>query len=37
MISELHFDSQLFDLKVGKLEITNNNFRAEHKDLKNMI
>lgn len=33
MISELDFDSQFFDLSVGKLEITNTNFQADHKDL----
>ncbi|MDB3905283.1 GNAT family N-acetyltransferase [Crocinitomicaceae bacterium] len=35
MISELDFDSQLFDLKVGKLEITNNRIIANNKDLNN--
>lgn len=33
MISELNFDSQIFDLNVGKLEITNTNLQVDHKDL----
>ena len=33
MISELNFDSQIFDLNVGKLEITNTNFQIDYKDL----
>lgn len=33
MISQLDFDSQIFNLTVGKLEITNPNFQAELKEL----
>ncbi|MDC0459753.1 GNAT family N-acetyltransferase [Crocinitomicaceae bacterium] len=33
MISNLEFDSNLFELKVGKLEIRNDNFLADKKEL----
>ena len=33
MISELNFDSQIFDINVGKLEMLNTNFQVDHKDL----